>query len=181
MQIHSINDYSNIYVIELLKKHLSKVVDNTIIVNYHPDYSHIPGNLFYVLADGRYKKGNYFVLEEDGDYLGSSGWNEYNDLALVMTRTYVPPKYRSQQLIAKHITLPIIFKETAAYNKLWITCNEHNKAIYNMIERMKDGNFSGVGPVWKELYSQFLPIGTHIVYNTLQYVAELNKLKNETL
>lgn len=179
MQIHAIQDLSNNYVINLLKTSLSEITDSDIITNYHPDYANIPGNLFYVLSDGRYKKGNYFVLEDGGQYLGSSGWNEYNDLALIMTRTYVPPKFRSRQLIAKHITVPITFKETAAYTKLWITCNEHNKSIYNMIERMKSGNFSGVGPVWKKLYSQFSPIGMHVVNNTLQYVAELNKLEKK--
>lgn len=179
MQIHTIQDLSNNYVIDLLKTNLSKVVDPNIISNYHPDYKHIPGNLFYVLAEGRYKTGNYFVLEEGGEYLGSAGWNEYNDVALIMTRLYIPLEYRGNRHISKYITQPIMFKETAAYNKLWITCNEHNKAIYNMIERMHHGNSSGIGVTWKEVYSHFLPIGQHVVNNTLQYVAEFNKLEKK--
>lgn len=181
MQIHAIQDLSNNYVINLLKKNLSEITDSDIIANYHPDYANIPGNLFYVLSDGRYKTGNYFVLEDGGQYLGSAGWNTYDDVALIMTRMYIPPLYRGKRLISRYITLPIIFKETASYNKLWITCNVHNKAIYSMIERAQNGVYSGIGSIGRELYSQFTPIGTKIIYNTVQYVAELNKLKNETL
>jgi len=184
MQIHAIQDLSNNYVISLLKSNLSKIVDPNIISNYHPDFSNTPGNLFYILNEGRYKIGNYFVLEEDSQYLGSSGWNEYNEcssIALIMTRTYIPPIYRRHYYVSKNITLPIIFKETSHYNKLWITCNSHNKAIYDIIDRANSGKFSGIGSIGKELYSQFSPIGTKTIYNTMQYVAELDKLKNETL
>ena len=168
MQIHAIQDLSNNYVISLLKSNLSKIVDPNIISNYHPDFSNTPGNLFYILNEGRYKIGNYFVLEEDSQYLGSSGWNEYaTGTALIMTRTFIPPSYCGSRLISKQVTLPIMFKETTLYNKLWITCNSHNKAIYDMIERANHGVFSGIGSIGRDLYSQFSPIGTKIMVSRL--------------
>ena len=65
MIIHEIHDLSNKYVIELLLKGLSKITDEQYVTNYHPDYASNTGNLFYILEQGRYVKGKYYVLEED--------------------------------------------------------------------------------------------------------------------
>lgn len=99
MIIHSINDDSNIVVCDLLKREFSKITDDLVLLNYHPDYSNNPGNFFYVLKQGRYKKGNYYILEENNEFICSAGWNEYGlnpDIALLLTRTYVNTKYRAQ-------------------------------------------------------------------------------------
>ena len=87
MIIHEIHDLSNEYVTSLLKTGLSEIVDDTYKKNYHYDNIDVPGNLFNTLVQGRYINGKYFVIEEDGIYVASSGYNYYeNDTALVLPR-----------------------------------------------------------------------------------------------
>lgn len=175
MKIHAINDFSNKYVIELLKKNLQAVTHSTLTKNYHPNYSTTPGNLFFILDQGRYKNGNYFVVEDDnGEYVCSAGWNEYEDVALLLTRAYIKTAYRRKYFLSEFL-LPLMFKETTKYNKLWITCNEYNKSIYHAFERMAEGKSVGLFDQWPDTYKKFKPIGIKIVYNTEQYVAEYNK------
>ena len=96
MIIHEIHDLSDTYVTSLLENGLSKITDNQYITNYHPEYSHNAGNLFYILEHGRYVKGKYYVLEEDGKFICSGGWNEYEpDIALMLTRLYITQLYTS--------------------------------------------------------------------------------------
>ena len=112
MLIHTIHDLSNLHVVDLLKSSLSSIVDVSIIDNYHPSRYHVPGNLFHILDHGRYKfgSGKYFVMEHDGEFVCSAGWNKYelnNDVALIMTRTYINPKYRTQYY-ASTVLMPIM-------------------------------------------------------------------------
>lgn len=174
MRIHAINDLSNLYVIGLLKENLQEVTQSNLIKNYHPDYSDVPGNLFLILEQGRYKTGNYFVLENNGKYVCSAGWNEYEDVALLLTRAYIKEEYRRKYFLSKFL-LPLMFKETSKYDKLWITCNEYNKPIYHAFERMAKGKSVGLFDQWPDTYKQFKPIGIKMIYNTKQYVAEYNK------
>jgi len=173
MIIHCINDDSNVVVCDLLKQEFSKITDDKALTNYHPDYSNQPGNFFYVLKQGRYKKGNYYIIEENNEYVCSAGWNEYGlnpDIALLLTRTYINPKYRAQYYTGNYI-LPLLIQESINYKHQWITCNEYNKTIYNMFVRLSNAK-SSVPSQWPEIYKKFKPIGQHMVYNTLQYVGE---------
>jgi hypothetical protein len=177
MVLHSINDLSNQHVVEMLKNNLSLIKDPTIISNYHPDYTSTPGNLFYILNEGRYQIGNYFVIEEAGEYIASAGWNEYeldNDIALMLTRMYTAPKFRMNYHVGNNI-LPIALGEVTNYEKIWITCNEHNRAIYDWFSRVEHGRRGGLFNDWPELYRRFKPIGKKNVYYTEQYVAEYKR------
>lgn len=179
MIVHSINDLSNVNLVTMLKENLSIITDADIIKNYHPDYSEIPGNLFYILKQGRYKTGNYLILEDDGKYLGSAGWNEleYEDeiVALLLTRAYLMPGYRNSYLMSKYF-LPRIFKEVKNYKKQWFSFNEHNVDIYNTLSKLSvdrgSGSFSSSTSPWRRNYSHFKPIGQKVIYNTLQHVME---------
>jgi hypothetical protein len=179
MIIHQIHDLSNIRAVELLKHGLSSVVNPQIIKNYNPDYSQEPGNLFFILEQGRYRHGcgKYFIIEENGEYIGSAGWNEYEldpSTALLLTRMYVDEKYRAQFYHGKYI-LPIAIKEAADYQNIWMTCNEHNKIIYDwFVRHHKQG--SSIGN-WPEVYKNFRPIGKKNIYYTDQYVVEFLKEK----
>ena len=173
MIIHSINDDSNIVVCDLLKREFSKITDDLVLLNYHPDYSNNPGNFFYVLKQGRYKKGNYYILEENNEFICSAGWNEYGlnpDIALLLTRTYVNTKYRAQYYTGKYI-LPLLINESVKYQRRWITCNDYNKTIYNMFVRLSRAKTSAPSQ-WPELYKRFKPIGQHEVYHVNQWVGE---------
>lgn len=166
-----INDLSNHYVINLLKHGLSTINDLDTVKNYHPDHSNTPGNLFYILAEGRYQNGNYFVMEEDGKYVGSAGWNPYGDVALVLTRAFIPQAERRKYYMATHL-LPIMFDQTTAFNKLWITCNDYNITIYDALVRLQNGKSAGLFASWPPIYKKFVPIGKKVVNYTEQYVAE---------
>jgi len=167
MIIHSISDLTNIPVITLLEENLSKVVDPKIAINYNPEYRDNNANLFYLLSDGRFSTGNYYVMQtESGEYAGSAGWNKYtDDTALVFVRAYVPPKFRVNYYMARYL-MPKILKETNEYSKLWLTCNDYNKAIYNGLTK------TGLSSAWPLEYKLFKPIGKHMVNYVEQYVAE---------
>ena len=172
MIVHQIKDLSNSYVIELLKDGLKNISENHLLENYHPDNKHNPANLFYILEHGRFLIGNYYVLEDNnGQYVCSAGWNQLNDeIALALVRAHTIPQYRSHFLLGKHI-LPTILEETKNYKKVWLTFNEYNKKIYDVIALMNQGK----SVPWPKDYRKFSPIGTKLVNNTLQYVAEYQR------
>ena len=172
MIVHQIKDLSNSYVIELLKDGLKNISENHLLENYHPDNKHNPANLFYILKNGRFLIGNYYVLEDNnGQYVCSAGWNQLNDeIALALVRAHTIPQYRSHFLLGKHI-LPTILEETKNYKKVWLTFNEYNKKIYDVIALMNQGK----SVPWPKDYRKFSPIGTKLVNNTLQYVAEYQR------
>lgn len=173
MKIHTIHDLTNHYVINILKKEFNTITDTNIISNYHPDYSDFSGNLFYILDNGRYIRGKYFIIVDETDnFIASAGWNELNaDVALVLTRMYVSPKFRHTFIIGKTL-LPLIVNETVEYKKLWGTINQYNKSMYNWIARYESQNKIGN---WPDIYKNFKPIGQKLINNTLQYVLEYQK------
>lgn len=177
--IHTINDLSNTNLISLLTSNLSQITDPEIIKNYHPDYRHVRGNLFQILDDknGRYKTGNYYIIEDDGKYLGSAGWNEYNDVALLCTRAYLIPGHRHRFLMSKYL-LPKMFEETASYDRLWFTFNDHNLPIYNTLIKLSEKNDRiSDKSLLRKNYGNFKPIGQRQVYSVIQNVLEYDKSK----
>jgi hypothetical protein len=172
MIIHAITDLSDTATVDFLKDGLSKETVN--LENYHPDFSDNPANLFYILKDGRFKDGNYFVMEEDGKYVGSAGWNPYGDVALVLTRAFIPVAERRKYNMA-HYLLPVIFEQTLNFKKLWITCNDYNFTIYQALTRLHEGKSAGLFSSWPEVYKNFVPIGKKTVNYTEQYVAEYKR------
>lgn len=176
MIIHSINNLSNSNVINFLKHGLEEAVG---LENYHPDFSNNSANLFYVLKEGRYKQGNYFVMEQDGKYVGSAGWNPYDEIALILTRAYIPASERRKYNMA-HYLLPLIFEQTTNFEKLWITCNDHNFAIYQALTRLHDGKSAGLFSAWPPIYKKFVPVGKKTVNYTEQYVAEYIRNNDDT-
>jgi RimJ/RimL family protein N-acetyltransferase len=171
MNIYSIKDLSDRKIINFLEKNLSLINDRNTIQNYHPDFKNVSGNIFYILKEGRYKTGNYFIMEEEGKYLGSSGWNRHENVALLLTRSYIPPRYRRQYLMANQL-LPLMFKETVEFERLWITCNDYNISIYRAFEKLHDGRRAGLFDAWPKIYNEFKPIGKKVVNYTEQYVVE---------
>ncbi len=179
MKIHVIHDLSNPHVINILKKEFNTITDTNIISNYHPDYSDTTGNLFYLLQSGRYteSKGKYWVMEENGEYLGSAGWNEYEldpDVALVLTRTYVSKKFRGQYLLATHLLL-MMLQEASNYQKTWLTVNEHNDVLYQWFLRSAENKRPALFNNWPQIYKKFYPLGKKDIYYTQQYVMEYTK------
>jgi hypothetical protein len=112
------------------------------------------------------------VLEDDnGQYVGSAGWSQFTDeISLALVRAYTIPRYRAHFLLGNHI-LPSILEETENYKKVWLTFNEYNKKIYDVISLMNRGK----SIAWPKDYKKFSPIGTKTVNNTLQYVAEYQR------
>lgn len=172
MIIHEIHDLSDTYVTSLLENGLSQITDKQYITNYHPEYAHNTGNLFYILEHGRYVKGKYYVLEENGKFICSGGWNEYEpDIALMLTRLYIAPEHRAKFYAGNYI-LPKALEEATEYKHVWITCNQYNKSIYNWFDRASKGKRPGLFADWPEIYRKFIPIGKKDIYYTEQYVAE---------
>jgi hypothetical protein len=180
MLLHELHDSSNEFVMNLLEVSLSKITDNDIIKNYHPDYKNDPANIFYILNDvhGRYNRGCYYVLEDDGEYVCSAGWNQYDldsTIALALTRAYVEPKYRTKYYMGEFI-LPKIIESARDYEHLYITADSYNSAIYQWFVRAEAGKSPGMFSDWPDIYKNFKPIGQKTIYYTEQYVVEY---KNE--
>jgi predicted secreted protein len=175
MNIHKIHDLSNSFVTNLLEEGLSNVDKGW--ENYSPKYADKNSNLFYILDKGRYKKGAYYVLEEDGKYIGSSGWNEYEyetTVSLVLTRSYIIPEKRANYYMAAFL-LPSMLEECNNYEKIWITCNKNNDTIYKWFVRNAEGKPPAIFNNWPDIYKRFEPIGLKTVYYTEQYVAQLKR------
>jgi len=180
INILEINDLSNTKIVDLLKFSFEEINDDKIIKNYHPDFHNEPGNIFYILDQGRYRKGfgKYFVVTIDNKYACSAGWNEYelnNNVALLLTRMYVAPQYRRKYIIGNNI-LPQCIAEADNYKHLWITANDYNKSIYTYFERSSQNKRTTLFDDWPDIYRKFTPIGKKTVYYTEQWVAEYNKI-----
>jgi len=176
MKIHTIHDLSNAYVINILQKGFNKITDTNIIANYHPDLSDNPANIFYLLKNGRYKDGAYYVVDDNEKYVCSAGWHPYKpipDVALVLSRMFIAPEMRAKYIVGNSI-LPIMIQETMSFEKVWGTCNEHNKIMYKWLVRNETQNEIGN---WPDIYKNFKPIGQKIINNTLQYVLEYQREK----
>lgn len=179
MLIHEIHDLSNQPVISLLKSGLSQIENESYISNYHPDYESTPGNLFNILKNGRYRlgQGKYYVIEEDGKYIASAGWNQYEldtNIALLLTRMYTVTEQRMHYHIGNNI-LPLALKEVQDYKHVWFTCNEYNKKIYGWFVRVEQGKSGGLFNDWPDIYRKFKPIGKKNIYSTEQYVIEYQR------
>jgi len=178
MKIYEITDDSNTKVIEILKQGITRSMfkNNKLFENYLYEYRENAANLFYLLKQGRYKTGTYFVIADDQDnYIASSGWYEYNkDTALVLTRMLVTPEYRTSYIVG-HKLLPLMIDRASKYKNVWITCNEYNKSIYNWFSRSSEGKSPSLYRNWPEVYKKFKPIGQHKVNGVQQYVASLEK------
>jgi hypothetical protein len=175
MNIHQIQDLSNKAVVDILKTGLTGVLEPHLSKNYSPEFANVNSNLFYILEKGRYSTGMYYVLEDNGEFVASAGWNEYTaDTALVLSRAFVSEKYRTTYVMGEYL-LPLMITGANHYDHVWITCNEYNKAIYNWFVRSAEGRSPAMFANWPPIYLRFKPIGKRIVYNTEQYVAELQK------
>lgn len=176
MIIHEIHDLSNEYVVNLLKIGLGGHDDVDSVKNYHPDYSSTPGNLFYILNEGRYREGHgkYYVIENQGEYIASAGWNHYDleeDTALVATRAYTNKLHRNDFYQGKYL-IPKCIEETTNYKHVYMTVNEHNRALYDWCVRYQQTKKLAGLP---EIYGNFRPAGKRDIYYTTQYIIELIK------
>lgn len=175
MIIHRIKNLDNEYVINILEEGLS--IENTtdLKYNYSPEYEDHNSNLFYLLKNGRYDIGSYFVIVNDNKYVCSAGWNKYNNnTALILTRAYINKEYRTQYILASHL-LPLIIEETKQYKHVWITCNESNLSLYKWFERSNEGKTPALFNNWPTIYKNFKPIGIKTINYVDQYVLELQK------
>ncbi len=179
MIVQNIKDNPNL--IEFLEHSLSCVDEEHLLENYHPDYKTNNANLFYIIKEGRFNLGNYYVMITDqGEFAGCAGWNQYTrNIALALVRAYIPKQYRTNYIMGENI-LPRILEETRDYPKVWLTFNEYNKVMYDGFERMSKKKSSSLLP-WPFVYRKFRPIGQHTVNNTLQYVAEYERNDQEHL
>ncbi len=175
MLIHKIHDLSDTYAMRLLEQGLYDIPESHLVNNYTPKYRDSNANLFYILNEGRYKDGAYYIVEKDGKYVCSSGWNKYNDTtALVLTRSYVARQYRTQYLMAS-LLLPTMIEETSGYENTWLTCNKNNPTLYEWFVRSSQGKRAAIFADWPEIYKKFRPIGEMDIYYTQQMVAQLER------
>lgn len=179
MTLHEIHDTSNSNVLELLISEYSKISDENVIKNYHPDYKTLDQNIFCILErNNRYRegKGSYYVLEDHGEFVCASGWNEYEhdeSIALLMTRSYISKKYRAQYIIGEHL-LPKMISSSDKYASRFITFNEYNRGLYDWFVRNEHGKSTVLSGRWPKTYKNFSPVGLKNIYFTDQYVVKYN-------
>ena len=175
MKIYQIHDLSDSYIEKILTEGLIHTNSTQVEMNYSPDHQDCNANLFYLLRNGRYKDGCYYVIEDRDQLVACAGWNKYtDDIALVLSRAFVSKEYRTSYIMGEKL-LPLMLDSTKSYDKVWITCNEYNKTIYHWFARKQLGKKTAMFADWPEIYSRFLPIGRMNVYNTEQYVVQLER------
>lgn len=175
MIIHELHSDVSCNGFKILKQGLEQIQEQDLAVNYHPYFSDDPANIFYLLKNGRYENGCYFVLEDGGKYIGSAGWNLYSDsIVLCLTRAYFLKEFRHRYYMAEYL-LPKIFEQTQNFSTFWITCNDYNKRIYDGLIQLHNGKLAGLYDSWPDVYKKFVPIGTRVVNNSVQYVAEYKR------
>lgn len=180
-KLHKIQDFSNREIIDLLKYSLSLSGEpDELRKNYAPDYEYYEGNLFYLLKNGRYYNGAYYVLTTElGEYVGSAGWNQHDrHTALVMTRMYVNPLHRTSYILGLEV-LPKILNDVKKYKRIWMTMNHYNKSLYAWFLRKEQKENSGIAN-WPESYKKFSPLGIRVVNGVDQFVVEMVKGKYMT-
>ena len=174
LEIHQITDLDN-KIVEILKSGISRDMfgSEQLAINYLYEYRETPGNLFYILNQGRYNTGSYFVVTDNNRYIASAGWNHYNDdTALLLTRMLVIPEYRGSYILAKTV-LQTMIDQSSNYKNQWITFNEYNLTLYKWFERVEEGKRGALFNNWPDIYARFKPIGQRQINHTLQYVVEL--------
>ena len=175
MLITEIHDLSDCRAISVLSSGLSAIKESHLRKNYSPENSHINSNLFYILQHGRYSNSAYYIVEDKGRFVCSAGWNRYdNETSLVLTRAFVAPEYRATYVMAE-LLLPKMLESCPKTDKVWITCNEYNKTIYDWFCRSSEGKKPVLFNNWPDIYSKFVPVGVRTVYNTKQYVVQLTR------
>lgn len=180
MEFYEIHDDSDSTVVTILENEFKKIPHSEPYVsNYHPSYSYKNSNIFYLLRNGRYikGKGKYYIVCEENKYIASAGWNQYDyekDVVLLLTRMFVTKEHRNHFHIGKYV-LPMMINETENYNRLWITCNEYNKNIYNWFYRNSKNKAGSLSNQWPDIYKKFLPIGNREVNFVNQFVLEYKK------
>ena len=175
MLIHELHNDRDCDGFRILKSGLENIAEHDLAINYHPFFSEDPANIFYLLKHGRYQTGCYFVLEQNGKYIGSAGWNLFqDDIVLCLTRAYFSKPARHRYYMAEYL-LPKIFEQANQYSTFWITCNDYNKKIYDGLVQLHSGKRAGLYHSWPDVYKKFIPIGSKVVNNSVQYVAEYKR------
>lgn len=175
LKIYEINDLKNIEVLEILKKGILRNMfkNDQLAMNYLYEHRENHANLFYILNQGRYKNGKYFVLTKNNKYIASAGWHPYNtDVALLLSRMLVIPEYRGSYILAETV-LESMINQSKNYKHQWISFNEYNLILYKWFERVDQGKAGALFNNWPKIYSRFKPVGKKEINYTLQYVVEL--------
>lgn len=174
--VHEITDTSNVQLVSLLRKSIVPGMFKNLSLekNYLYDYKDETSNLFYILENGRYQNGSYFIVtDSNGKYIGSAGWHPYLDnTALLLSRMLVIPEYRGSYVLAETVLQQMI-DQSAAYKHRWITFNDYNLALYKWFERVEQGKSGALFNNWPSIYSNFRPIGKKEINHVSQYVVEL--------
>lgn len=177
MKIHAITDDTNAEAIEVLKSGITSdmLKNDGLCDNYLYERRHHPANLFYWLANGRYKNGCMYVVSDSNGFVACSGWYQYApDTAIVLNRMLINPVHRTKYVVG-NLLLPKMIEQTKQYDNVWITCNEYNKSIYNWFNRAAEGKSPALFKNWPDIYKAFKPIGQHKVNGILQYVVALER------
>ncbi len=174
--IYQIKDSTNSKVLDILRSGITAGMfkNESLEKNYLYDHKDQNSNLFYLLENGRYRNGNYFVVtDSQNNYIASAGWYHYtNDIALLLTRMLVIPKFRGSYVLA-HTVLQSMIDQSEGHKHRWITFNEYNLTLYKWFERVEQGKSGALFNNWPRIYSRFKPIGQKEINHTLQWVVEL--------
>lgn len=173
MKLIGIQNLSNLSANLLLEKAFREITDENITKNYHPDYRSESENIFFLLKNGKYQTGKYYILTDDiGNYICSAGWYGYNlDTALLLTRAFVSKNHRGTYPLGIKI-LPLLLTESIDFKKRWITVNKYNATLYEWWSRAAQGKSTTLFNDWPSIYRKFKPIGLHMINYTEQYVVE---------
>lgn len=171
--LHLIHDELDKTALEILKRGLNlQTKDPYFLANYHPDHSTESRNLFYLLKNGKYSAGGYYVISKDQNYVASAGWYPFEDGIIALSRAYISQDYRNQPVLGDFILPKILVEADRRGKKVWMTFNEENKKIYEGFKRTQYSRAPILGQQWPETFRKFKPVGQKLINNFNQYVVE---------
>jgi hypothetical protein len=175
-EIWSLKNSLVVDFIERLKIELSKESPYNqteyFIANYEPKNHLSNTNLFYLLNSGRYHSGDFYMLFEEGNFVGCSGWFEHEGSIIAMSRAYLALKYRSQSVLAQSLLPLIISLNKDRRLPIIMTFNENRRQVYECFERIQAGKSFLLGQEWPEVFKLFKPKGKKKLFGYDQYIVE---------
>tara|TARA_B100001971_G_C17936355_1_gene405372 strand:+ start:74 stop:658 length:585 start_codon:yes stop_codon:yes gene_type:complete len=133
--------------------------------------------LHIILKKDRFKEGNGMLslLYDNNKLIGFAGAYKHTDNILIcLVRAFIIKQYRGKNVLANILSHQLTYAKQNNYKCGWLTFNDYNKYLYDMIVRFNKGQVVTLGSKTDNIYKQAIIYKDPIeIQNTMQYVIEL--------
>ena len=91
-------------------------------------------SLLRIIQNRFNNNGVFSLLYDKNKLIGFAGaYKHTNDILICLVRTYIIKQYRGRNILANILSYQIKYANQNNYKLVWITFNDYNKNIYDMI------------------------------------------------